>query len=81
VLREAEQAAGVADEPRADELADERGQVRRDRVHAVAEVLGELRAVRGDLDHLVAERVDVRDVRVGDFGAHGDLGGGFERRF
>ena len=35
-----------------------------------------IRAVRGDSDHLVAERVDVRNVRVGDLGAHGDLGGG-----
>lgn len=76
VLREVEQAARVADEARADELADERGEVRRDRVHAVAQVLRELRAVRGDRDHLVAERVDVRNVRVGDLGAHGDLGGG-----
>ena len=62
VLREVEQAACVADEPRADELADERGEVRRDRVHAVAQVLGELGAVRGDRDDLVAERVDVGDV-------------------
>ena len=62
VFREREQAACVADEPRADELADERGEVRRDRVHAVAQVFGELGAVCGDRDHLVAERVDVRDV-------------------
>lgn len=80
VLREVEQAARVTDEPRADELADERGQVRRDRVHAVAQVLRELRAVRGDRDDLVAERVYVHDVGVGDFGAHGDLGCGLQGR-
>ena len=36
----------------------------------------EVQLEQSDRDHLVAERVDVRNVRVGDLGAHGDLGGG-----
>ena len=62
VLREVQQASCVADESRADEVANERGQVGCDGVHAIPEVLRELRAVGGDGDDLVAQRVDVRHI-------------------
>ncbi len=81
LLGEVHEASRVRDQSRADELADKRSEVGRDRSHAVAEVLGELGAVLGDADHLVAQRVDVLDVGVGDFGAHRELGGSLEGRF
>lgn len=80
VLRQAEQAAGVADEPRADEVTDERGQVGRDRVHAVAQVLRKLGAVGGDGDDLVAQGKDVRHVGFGNVGTHRDDGGRLQGR-
>lgn len=81
VLRQAQQAAGVADQPRADKLADECGQVGCDGVHAVPQVLGELCAVRGDGNDLVTEGVYVGDIGVGDFCAHGDFCGSLYCRF
>ena len=63
VLREVQQASCMADESCADKVADERGQVGCDGVHAIPEVLCELRAVGGDGDDLVAQRVDVRHIR------------------
>lgn len=75
VLGKVEERAGVRDEPGADELANERGEVRSNGRHPVAEVLPELGAVLGDRDDLVAERVDVAHVGVGDLGSHRELGG------
>ena len=80
MLRQAQQAAGVADQPRADELADKCCQVGRNGVHAVAEVFGELRAVCRDRDDLVAERVYVVYIGVGDFSTHRDLCGSLNGR-
>ena len=45
VLREVQQASCVADESRADEVADKCSQIGGDGVHAVTQVLSELRAV------------------------------------
>lgn len=54
VLRETQQAARVADEAGADKVANQGRQVGCDRIHAIAEVLGELGAVGRDRDDLVA---------------------------
>ena len=48
VFRQAEQAACMADEPRANKLADQRCQVWCNGIHAVTQVLGELRTIRRD---------------------------------
>jgi len=80
VLGEVHQATGVADESRTDELADQRRQVGRDGLHSVAQVVGQLRSVLGDGNNLVAERVDVAHVGVGDLGTHRQLGGGLDGR-
>ena len=53
VLREVKQAAGVADQPRADEVANKSSEVWCDRVHTVPEVFGKLYAIRGDGNDLV----------------------------
>ena len=53
VFREREQAACVADEPCADEVANESSEVRRNRVHAIPEVLRKLCAIGGNGDDLV----------------------------
>ena len=63
VLRKAEETAGVADQTSSDKVSDEGGEVGCDGVHAIPEVLCELRAVGGDGDDLVAQRVDVRHIR------------------
>lgn len=60
----------MANQPRTNQLTHQRSQIRRNGIHAIAEVLGELGAVFGDGYDLVAEDVDVRNVGVGDFGAH-----------
>mmetsp|Transcript_56389 Transcript_56389/g.114897 ORF Transcript_56389/g.114897 Transcript_56389/m.114897 type:complete len:517 (+) Transcript_56389:1025-2575(+) len=72
LLRKVEQAAGVRDETGANELAHHHGQVRRDGVHAVLEVLEQLGAVLGQVDHLVGQLVDVQQVHLADVRAHGD---------
>jgi hypothetical protein len=81
VLGQVHQAPRVADEPRAHEFAHQRRQVRRDRLHARAQVFGELRAVLGNGNDLVAQRVDVLHVGVADFGAHRELGRGLDGGF
>ena len=70
VLGEVEQAPRVADEARPNEVTDKRGQVGGDGGHAALEIAGELGAVGGNGDDLVAERVDVRHVGLGDVGTH-----------
>lgn len=67
----------MADQTSPDKLTHKRGQVRGDGVHAVAEVLCELRAVGSDGDDLVTQGVDMRYVGIGDLSAHRYLGGGF----
>jgi hypothetical protein len=71
--------SGVADQSRTDKFADNGGQVGRHGFHPVGQVLRELFTVLGDRDDLVAERVDVVDIRVGNFRSHRNLGGGLER--
>jgi len=67
--------ARVRDEPRAHDLADERGQVGRDRVHLVQQVCVQLQAVLGERDDAPRERLDVDHVDRADVLAHGRLGG------
>ena len=82
VFSEVEQAARVADEPCADEVADERSQVGGNGGHTALEVAGELRTVGGDGNDLVTELVDVSHVGFRDVGTHRDnrgrLKGGLE---
>jgi hypothetical protein len=81
VLGQVEQASGVRNEPRSDELSDEGGKIGGDGGHSVSEILVELGTVLGDGDDLVTEGVDVGHVGVGDFGSHGELGGSLEGGF
>ena len=81
VFCQTEQTAGVTDEPGTDEVSDQGGQIWRDRSHSIPKVLGELRSVSGNGDDLVAEGVDVIDIRVGYFRTHGYLCGGFDCGF
>ena len=80
-LGEVQQRAGVGDEPRADELADHHGEVGRDRVHAVLEVLVELDAVGGEVQHLRGELLDVAEIALADVRAGGDQRGALELLF
>ena len=66
VLGERHQAAGVCDETSTDQLADQHRQVGRDGVHAVLEVLEQLRAIGVHLDNLVAESRNVVQVILAD---------------
>jgi len=75
LLRQVHERPRVRDETRADELAEEDGQVRRYRAHAVLQVVEELDAVLGHGQYLLGEALDVDDVEVGHLGAHGDLCG------
>lgn len=81
VLGETHQASSMADEACTDELANEGGEVGCNGIHAIAEVFGELSAIGGDGDDLVAEGVYVVDVRVGYFCTHGNFGGGLDSGF
>jgi hypothetical protein len=54
VLRQAHQATSMADEPRANKLANQRREVRSNSVHSVPQVLCELCSVRSDRNDLVA---------------------------
>jgi hypothetical protein len=81
VLRETQKTTGMGDQPRADEFADERGEVGCNRGHAVSEVVVELGAVLRDGDDLVGEEENVGEVGVGDFGSHRNGGRGFEGFF
>jgi hypothetical protein len=78
VLGKVHQATSVADESRTDQLADQRRQVGSNGLHSVPQVVGQLRSVLGDGDDLVAERVDVAHVGIGDFGTHRQLGGSLD---
>lgn len=62
MFREVQQATGVANQPRADELTNEGGEIRCDSIHAVAKVFGELSTVGGNGDYLVTEGMNVRDI-------------------
>lgn len=81
VLGQVHQATSMGDESGTDQLADQSGEVGGDGLHPTPEVLGQLGAVLGDGDDLVAERVDVSHVGVGDLGTHGQLGGGLDGGF
>lgn len=52
----------MADEAGAHQLSNKGGQIRGNGSHTVAEVLGELRAICRDRDHLVAEGMDVCNI-------------------
>ena len=71
-LGEVHQRAGVRDESGAHQFADDDGEVGRDGVHAVLQVLVELQAVGGEVQHLRGELLDVLEVAVADVGAGGD---------
>ena len=77
VLRETEQTTGMADESCTNELPDKCRQVGCNGVHSIAQIFGQLCSVRCDSNHLVAQRVDMVNIRLGDLGTHGDLGGSF----
>ena len=75
VLAQVRQAARVRDEARADALAEERGQARRDRVHLLREVRGQRLAVLGQRDDPAREQVDVDHVELGERrGGHDERG-------
>jgi hypothetical protein len=74
VLGEVHQASGVADQSSTDKLTNERGEVGRDSLHSVSEVVGQLSSVLGDRDDLITKGVDVSHIGVGDLGTHGQLG-------
>lgn len=78
VLGKVKKGSGVGDESGSDELSNEGGEVGRDGGHSVAQVLVKLGSVLGDGDDLVAKRVDVRHVGVGNLGSHRKLGSGLE---
>lgn len=63
----------MRDQARSNQLSDHRGQVRGDCLHTVFEVFVELRAVVGQLEHLVCEAQDVLLVFFGDFCAERNL--------
>lgn len=79
VLGKVHKATSVADEACADELANERCEVRGDSCHAILEVGVKLGAVGSDADDLVAQAPNVVDVGVGNFGTHTDLSSRLER--
>lgn len=74
VLGQVDERTGVSDETSADELAHHHGQVGSDGLHAVLEVVVELRAVLVDVEHLRAQVLDVEDILLADLRTHGDLG-------
>lgn len=61
----------MTDKSCADKLADKSSQVGCNRIHAIPQVLCQLRPIRGDGNDLVAKGVDVCNVAVRDFSAHG----------
>ena len=71
----------MTDQSGANEISNQGGQIRRNRRHSISKILGELCTVSGDGDDLVAESMNVVDVGVGDFGAHGYFGSSFEGSF
>jgi hypothetical protein len=81
VLGERHERSGVSDESGSYELTDHDGQVRSDRVHAIAEILEQRSAIFANGDDLITERFDVFYVFWCDFSSHGDFSGLFELRF
>lgn len=81
VLGQTQQTAGMADQPRSDELSDQGRQIWRDSNHTIPKVLGELSTIVRDVDYLVAEGVNVCNIGIRDFGTHRNFGGGFENGF
>lgn len=73
VLGEVGERAGVRDEARGDDFANQRGQVGCDDGHLVGEVLEEGAAVFGELDDAVGEGGDVLHVLLGDVLTHRHL--------
>merc|ERR1719402_1729435 len=73
MLGEVHQGAGVGDQPGADQLAHQHGQVGCDRHHAVLQVLVQLPSVFLDLDNLLAKMLDVDYVFSTNLCAHTDL--------
>ena len=71
MFRQIHQTSSMTDESCTDELSDQRCEIWSDRLHPVSEIFGKLSSVFGNGDDLVAERVDVGDIGVGDFGSHG----------
>lgn len=64
VPRVPERRTSVRDEPRADDLADERRQIGRHGVHALVQVRLELLAVRRERDDAIRKELDVGEVDV-----------------
>mmetsp|Transcript_46707 Transcript_46707/g.123983 ORF Transcript_46707/g.123983 Transcript_46707/m.123983 type:complete len:338 (+) Transcript_46707:459-1472(+) len=75
VLGQVHQAARMSNETRTDQLTNHGGQVGRDRAHSVLQVLVKLHSVLGELDNLIAERLDVGDIILADLRSHRDLDG------
>lgn len=75
---EVEQRAGVGNQTRADELANQGSQVGCDGSHAVLQVVVELNAVLRQRNDLVTQHLNVDDVVHANFSAHGDLRGGLD---
>jgi len=78
VLGEVHQTTSVADKSSTDKFTDKGGKVRGNGLHSVSQVIRELSSVFGDRNHLVAERVDVGHIGIGNLGTHRKLGSGFD---
>ena len=78
MFRQVEQATSMSDQPCANKFSNEGRQIRCNGVHSISEIFSELCSVRRYRDDLVAEGVDMGNVRIRNFCPHGDLGGGFE---
>ena len=73
MLGQAEQTPCMADQPCADKFAHKSGQIGGNGIHAITQILRQLRTIRCNGDHLVAERMDVCNIGIRYLGAHADF--------
>lgn len=71
----------MTDQTGADQFSNQRSKVGSNGIHSIAQILRELDAVCRDGNDLVTECVNMIYVGVGNFRAHGDFGGNFDRSF